>query len=161
MATEFGEIIKDEYESEYKYITPCLKVYKDGEFARYNTNTDEWEDEEGDKRGLISYFNRKTKTASKESKSKLVARAFIPNPKKKKSVKYIDGNKNNCCLDNLEWGVNKKEEKTAVGYTIEGDNYQVRMYCPIAKKTKFYGSYDTQAEAEAKVAEIKNINLKN
>lgn len=34
---------------------------------------------------------------------RLVALAFLPNPMKHKEVNHIDGNKENNCLENLEW----------------------------------------------------------
>jgi len=34
---------------------------------------------------------------------RLIAKTFIPNPENKEQVNHIDGNKQNCKLDNLEW----------------------------------------------------------
>lgn len=48
-------------------------------------------------------------TLTKDGKEKkmlvhrLVAQEFIPNPQNKEQVNHIDGNKQNNCIDNLEW----------------------------------------------------------
>lgn len=46
---------------------------------------------------------------------RLVAKAFIPNPKNKKTVNHIDGNKQNNNINNLEWNTHK--ENNAHSYT--------------------------------------------
>ena len=39
---------------------------------------------------------------------RLVAMTFIPNPKSKKEVNHIDGDKRNNCVSNLEWSTHKE-----------------------------------------------------
>ena len=61
-----------------------------------------------------------------KSVHRLVALAFIPNPENKPEVNHKDGNKHNCCINNLEWNTQSENAKhsreNGLQITIKGDD---------------------------------------
>lgn len=51
--------------------------------------------------------------------NRLVALAFIPNPEYKLEVNHIDGNKENNCVDNLEWCDRSENERHAYAHGLK------------------------------------------
>lgn len=74
----------------------------------FNTHTKKIIATRKDPQGYIQAdltYNREQKT---NRIHRLVALTFIPNPDSKPAVNHKDGDKNNNCLENLEWVTNKE-----------------------------------------------------
>lgn len=58
--------------------------------------------------GYIEYQITYNKKHRSEKAHRLVAEAFLPNPNNKPFINHIDGNKQNNCVENLEWCTNQE-----------------------------------------------------
>ena len=64
-----------------------------------------------DKKGYVHYALNKNGIAKEYKAHRLVALVFIPNPYNKKQINHKDLNKQNNCVDNLEWCTNGENQK--------------------------------------------------
>ena len=86
--------------------------------------------------------NGKCKT---ESVHRLVALAFIPNPKGLPQVNHIDENKENNCVDNLEWTSIKDNANHGTRNKRISKANSISVYCFELDKT-FYGAREAERE---------------
>lgn len=61
-----------------------------------------------DKGGYLTVWLCKDSIQKNYKAHRLVALAFIPNPENKATVNHIDGNKQNNCVENLEWATHSE-----------------------------------------------------
>lgn len=63
--------------------------------------------------GIVNLYNEDLKLHRRKI-SRLVAKAFIPNPENKRVVNHKDLDKSNDCVDNLEWCTHKENTQHAM-----------------------------------------------
>lgn len=74
-----------------------------------------------DEKGYVTVTIAVLKGRKTQKVHRLVAKAFIPNPKNLPEVNHIDGDKTNNCVDNLEW-TNRKGNMSHAARTGAMDN---------------------------------------
>lgn len=96
---EDKEVWKKTFEDEYYEVSNYGRVRHDGRVLSGSIHTD----------GYV-FVNIRGKQYPKH---RIVAEVFVPNPDAKPFVNHIDGNKQNCMSDNLEWCTQSENAKHA------------------------------------------------
>lgn len=91
----------------------------------------------------------------KRSVHRIVAETFIPNQRNLPQVNHIDGNKENNCVNNLEWCTNGYNEKHAYKLRLKKKNYgkkngMAKSVIQYDLDNNFIAEYQTINEAHQK-----------
>jgi len=71
---------------------------------------------------------------------RLVAKVFIPNPEKREQVNHIDGNKQNACVNNLEWCSNIENQIHKINSGLSNCTKKIIQYDLQMNKIKEFTS---------------------
>jgi len=82
---------------------------------------------------------------------RLVAKVFIPNTENKEQVNHIDGNKQNACVNNLEWCSNSENQIHKVNSGLSNSTKQIIQYDLQMNKINEFDS-QTKASNELKIS---------
>lgn len=92
----------------------------------------------GDYFSVVLYLNEKRKSTRIH---RLVAEAFIPNPDNKPQVNHIDGNKQNNCVENLEWVTAKQNLEHAYNNNLS-NKFFLKELNEKRIKSGYYGTQE-------------------
>jgi len=124
------------------------------------------------------YWRLKLVNGSEKKNKKihrLVAEAFIPNPEQKRCINHIDGDKNNNCVDNLEWVTHTENMEHAAKNDLitkwnlgmhyrwkHGHSEETKRKISEAKKGKRYSwGHGHTEEAKRHISEAKRNRTKD
>lgn len=111
---------------------------------------------------LVVYLRKNSKTYSRYV-HRLVAEAFIPNPKNLPTVNHLDGNKQNCKAGNLEWasyGMNNQHAYD-IGLRGKGEHqYKAVLNESQVREIRANGKYSTY-EAIARKYHVSRATIRD
>lgn len=76
-----------------------------------------------DKKGYLHYALNKNKRAKEYKAHRLVAEVFIANIEGKPQINHKDMNKQNNCVENLEWCTNSENQKHSYKHNLNRKNF--------------------------------------
>lgn len=92
---------------------------------------------------------------------RLVAQAFIPNPKNKPFVNHIDGNKLNNRVDNLEWCTTAENNRHAreTGLHVQIKGHKIRYKSPATKQRALANLKDKSKLTPDQVRYVRQVHV--
>ena len=138
--SNYGEIISL---PRYKKNNSKLQYVEPKEILRYTNSTN----------GYVYVQLCKDGDCKNIRLHRLVAETFIPNPRNLPQVNHKDGNKENNCVNNLEWCTNQENVKHAykMGLAKSKNKIKVKQYDLNGKFIKQYNSL-TEASKQSRVS---------
>lgn len=112
----------------------------------------------GKDRGGYSYVILQKNSKKTILLHKLVAQAFLTNPYNKPQINHIDGNKQNNCVDNLEYCTPSENVRHAIKIGLANNNKPIVMISPNGKILK---RFESAAEAQRFFNKDRNGNILN
>ncbi len=120
----------------------------------------------GYQRYVATFYDKSTKKHPKRKVHRLVAMAFVKNPKNKPDVDHIDNNSLNNIASNLRW-VNKTQNMANMkkpshntsgykGVSWKKDRKKWKAYCSLFGKQYHFGYFDDKEKAKEAVEKGRN-----